>query len=186
MSNARPKIVSTLKVGRSVAGHVLRGAAAPSPARPRGRSSRASPAARTPTAFAPASGSRTPHHPPPSASAAARRAEPTPAPVEPEAPVTPADVAKNVAPKPQARKKPAKKSSPSAKLPPRKPDWTQPAQKPPRRRPGPRAAGSYFSSALESPRIRRATISCWICWVPSKMSRILESRAHFSSSSVSL
>ena len=45
---------------------------------------------------------------------------------------------------------------------------------------------SYFSSAADSPRIRRATISCWICWVPSKMSRILESRAHFSSSSVSL
>ena len=34
-----------------------------------------------------------------------------------------------------------------------------------------------------SPSTRRATISCWICWVPSKMSRILESRAHFSSSS---
>ena len=45
---------------------------------------------------------------------------------------------------------------------------------------------SYLSSALESPSTRRATISCWICWVPSKMSRILESRAHFSSSSVSL
>ena len=44
----------------------------------------------------------------------------------------------------------------------------------------------YFSSVLDSPRTRRATISCWICWVPSKMSRILESRAHFSSSSVSL
>ena len=44
----------------------------------------------------------------------------------------------------------------------------------------------YLSSALDSPRTRRATISCWICWVPSKMSRILESRAHFSSSSVSL
>ena len=42
------------------------------------------------------------------------------------------------------------------------------------------------SSALVRPRTRRATISCWICWVPSKMSRILESRAHFSSSSVSL
>ena len=36
------------------------------------------------------------------------------------------------------------------------------------------------------PRRRRATISCWICWVPSKMSRILESRAHFSSRSCSL
>jgi alkanesulfonate monooxygenase SsuD/methylene tetrahydromethanopterin reductase-like flavin-dependent oxidoreductase (luciferase family) len=45
---------------------------------------------------------------------------------------------------------------------------------------------SYLSSALDRPRIRRATISCWICCVPSKMSRILESRAHFSSSSVSL
>ena len=44
----------------------------------------------------------------------------------------------------------------------------------------------YFSSALDSPSTRRATISCWICWVPSKMSRILESRAHFSSSSPSL
>ena len=48
------------------------------------------------------------------------------------------------------------------------------------------ARSSYLSSALESPRTRRATISCWICWVPSKMSRILESRAHFSSSSLSL
>ena len=46
--------------------------------------------------------------------------------------------------------------------------------------------GRYFSSALDSPSTRRATISCWICWVPSKMSRILESRAHFSSSSPSL
>ena len=45
---------------------------------------------------------------------------------------------------------------------------------------------TYLSSALESPSTRRATISCWICWVPSKMSRILESRAHFSSSSPSL
>ena len=43
-----------------------------------------------------------------------------------------------------------------------------------------------MSSVLDSPRTRRATISCWICWVPSKMSRILESRAHFSSSSASL
>ena len=47
-------------------------------------------------------------------------------------------------------------------------------------------SGRYFSSVLESPSTRRATISCWICWVPSKMSRILESRAHFSSSSPSL
>ena len=45
---------------------------------------------------------------------------------------------------------------------------------------------TYFSSALVRPSTRRATISCWICWVPSKMSRILESRAHFSSSSLSL
>jgi hypothetical protein len=30
----------------------------------------------------------------------------------------------------------------------------------------------YLSSALVFPRILRATISCWICWVPSKMSRI--------------
>ena len=44
----------------------------------------------------------------------------------------------------------------------------------------------YLSSALDRPSTRRATISCWICWVPSKMSRIFESRAHFSSSSPSL
>ena len=40
----------------------------------------------------------------------------------------------------------------------------------------------YFSSAERDPSSRRAMISCWICWVPSKMSRIFESRAHFSSS----
>src|SRR5262249_8862999 len=40
----------------------------------------------------------------------------------------------------------------------------------------------YLSSADVRPRSRRATTSCWICWVPSKMSRILESRPHFSSS----
>ena len=45
---------------------------------------------------------------------------------------------------------------------------------------------AYLSSELDSPSTRRATISCWICWVPSKMSRIFESRAHFSRSSVSL
>ena len=38
------------------------------------------------------------------------------------------------------------------------------------------SSGLYLSSALVSPSTRRATISCWICWVPSKMSRILESR----------
>ena len=43
----------------------------------------------------------------------------------------------------------------------------------------------YFSSVLERPSTRLATISSWICWVPSKMSRILASRAHFSSSSPS-
>ena len=40
----------------------------------------------------------------------------------------------------------------------------------------------YLSSEEDRPSSRRATTSCWICWVPSKMSRILESRAHFSSS----
>src|ERR1700731_4540571 len=39
----------------------------------------------------------------------------------------------------------------------------------------------YLSSDDDRPSRRRATTSCWICWVPSKMSRILESRAHFSS-----
>ena len=39
----------------------------------------------------------------------------------------------------------------------------------------------HFSSADDFPSRRRATISCWICWVPSKMSRIFESRPHFSS-----
>ena len=43
----------------------------------------------------------------------------------------------------------------------------------------------YLSSVELRPRSRRAMISCWICWVPSKMSRILESRAHFSSRSCS-
>ena len=45
---------------------------------------------------------------------------------------------------------------------------------------------TYLSSAELSPRSRRAMMSSWICWVPSKMSRILESRDHFSSSSTSL
>lgn len=49
----------------------------------------------------------------------------------------------------------------------------------------PRAAGRYLSSAEDRPSRRRATTSCWICWVPSKMSRIFESRAHFSSSDCS-
>jgi hypothetical protein len=44
---------------------------------------------------------------------------------------------------------------------------------------------AYLSSAELLPSTRRAMISSWICWVPSKMSRILESRAHFSTSSVS-
>ena len=44
---------------------------------------------------------------------------------------------------------------------------------------------SYFSSAEVLPSSSRAMISSWICWVPSKMSRILTSRAHFSSSSPS-
>src|SRR5699024_7828151 len=39
----------------------------------------------------------------------------------------------------------------------------------------------YLSSFELRPSTRRATTSCWICCVPSKMSRILESRAHFSS-----
>jgi integrase len=45
---------------------------------------------------------------------------------------------------------------------------------------------NYLSSALVLPRTRRATMSCWICWVPSKMSRILASRLHFSSSDSSV
>ena len=43
----------------------------------------------------------------------------------------------------------------------------------PRQPPPEDSTPDYFSSARDSPRIRRATISCWICWVPSKMSRIL-------------
>ena len=46
----------------------------------------------------------------------------------------------------------------------------------------PRDWDRYLSSADDRPSRRRATTSCWICWVPSKMSRIFESRAHFSSS----
>ena len=45
--------------------------------------------------------------------------------------------------------------------------------------------GGYFSSLELLPSKRRATINNWICWVPSKMSRIFESRAHFSNSSSS-
>ena len=41
------------------------------------------------------------------------------------------------------------------------------------------------SSADVLPSIWRAMISSWICCVPSKMSRIFASRAHFSSSSLS-
>src|SRR5690606_1048741 len=44
----------------------------------------------------------------------------------------------------------------------------------------------YFNSAELLPSSRRAMISCWICWVPSKMSRIFESRLHFSSNESSL
>ena len=47
------------------------------------------------------------------------------------------------------------------------------------------AAVRYLSSAELLPSSWRATISSWICWVPSKMSRIFASRAHFSSSSFS-
>ena len=43
----------------------------------------------------------------------------------------------------------------------------------------------YRSSELVFPSNCRATISSWICCVPSKMSRIFASRAHFSSSSFS-
>ena len=38
----------------------------------------------------------------------------------------------------------------------------------------------YLSSDEERPSRRRATTNCWICCVPSKMSMIFESRAHFS------
>src|SRR6202012_5748619 len=44
---------------------------------------------------------------------------------------------------------------------------------------------AYFSSEDDRPSSRRATTSCWICCVPSKMSMIFESRAHFSSSASS-
>ena len=40
----------------------------------------------------------------------------------------------------------------------------------------------YFSCPLVRPSRRRATTSNWICCVPSKMSRIFESRDHFSRS----
>ena len=53
------------------------------------------------------------------------------------------------------------------------------------RAPRPRWRRRYLSSAELLPSSWRATISSWICWVPSKMSRILASRAHFSSSSFS-
>ncbi len=46
---------------------------------------------------------------------------------------------------------------------------------------GSRLSG-YFSSDDDKPSSRRATTNCWICWVPSKMSMIFESRAHFSNS----
>jgi hypothetical protein len=130
VSNARPKIVSTLKFGRSVAAQVLRGAGAVA-----GQTAGAV-VARVPrrgqaTAPAPAPA---PARPQPDRAVSvvepdAPSAEPAPAPGVPEAPVTPADVARNVAPKPPARKKPAKKSSPSAKLPPRKPAPTKAAPK---------------------------------------------------------
>jgi len=44
----------------------------------------------------------------------------------------------------------------------------------------------YFNSAELLPSSRRAMISNWICCVPSKMSRILASRDHFSSKAVSV
>ena len=47
------------------------------------------------------------------------------------------------------------------------------------------SAGGQRSSQELLPSSCRATISSWICWVPSKMSRIFASRAHFSSSSFS-
>ncbi|SER47365.1 hypothetical protein SAMN04487818_103448 [Actinokineospora terrae] len=46
--------------------------------------------------------------------------------------------------------------------------------------------GAHLSSVDDLPSKRRATMSCWICWVPSKMSNIFESRAHFSSREFSL
>jgi hypothetical protein len=52
--------------------------------------------------------------------------------------------------------------------------------------PAPNNAGSDQRKWVElTSNKRRAMTNIWICWVPSKMSRILESRAHFSSSSVS-
>jgi hypothetical protein len=53
------------------------------------------------------------------------------------------------------------------------------------RREAGRRRSRYFRSAEVFPRSWRAMIRSWICWVPSKMSRILASRAHFSSSSPS-
>ncbi len=58
----------------------------------------------------------------------------------------------------------------------------EPAPGTPRRRRGPK---SYLSSAEDFPSSSREMISSWICWVPSNRSRILTSRAHFSSSSPS-
>src|SRR3990167_826342 len=52
--------------------------------------------------------------------------------------------------------------------------WTHPAR-----------VNNYFNSLELLPSSRRATISNWIRWVPSKMSRIFESRDHFSNSSSS-
>ena len=43
------------------------------------------------------------------------------------------------------------------------------------------SGGGLFQFGGLRPSRRRATTSSWICWVPSKMSRILESLAHFSS-----
>jgi hypothetical protein len=48
-----------------------------------------------------------------------------------------------------------------------------------------RDGAGHLSSAEVSPSSWRAMTRSWICWVPSKMSRIFESRAHFSSSSPS-
>src|SRR3954447_10383060 len=54
-----------------------------------------------------------------------------------------------------------------------------------RDRPGLIPPRAYLSSAEVFSSNCRATINSWICWVPSKMSRIFASRAHFSSSSFS-
>ncbi len=131
---------------------------------------------------------------------------PTPPPSAPRPPgtsydeperATPADLARVVEMKPVServapvKKAPPKKTAtakaPAKKAPPKKTTTAKTTATERTRREGTaRVDVSYFSSALVSPSTRRAMISCWICWVPSKMSRIFESRAHFSSSSASL